>query len=83
MDFLKKLKNVFVTNVPDTSPIGKVDSTDLAKVSKTGVLVGVAATLSYLITTINPVALGPYQPYVMLGLTIGLDFVNKLIKSNS
>lgn len=83
MDFLKKLKNVFITNVPDTSPAGKVDSTDLAKVSKTGVLVGVAAALSYFITNANPELLGPYQPVVALGLTVALDFVNKLIKSNS
>lgn len=83
MDFLKKLKNVFITNVPDTSPAGKVDSTDLAKLSKTGVLVGVAATLSYFITNVKPELLGPYQPVVALGLTVALDFVNKLIKSNS
>jgi len=81
-DFLKKLKDVFVKNVPDTSPSGKVNSTDTAKVAKTGLLVGLAATLSYLITSVSPEALGPYQPYVMLGLTVALDFVNKLIKSN-
>ena len=83
LDFIKKIKDVFIKNVPDTSPAGKVDGTDAAKVVKTGALVGIAATLSFLVTSLDPAALGPYQPYVMLGLTVALDLVNKLIKSNS
>ena len=81
-DFLKKLGNVFVSNVPDTSPAGKVDSTDMAKVVKTGVLVGLSAAISYGLANLNPSVLGTYQPAVMLGLTLVLDFVNKTIKSN-
>ncbi len=81
-DLLKKLKDVFVTSVPDTSATGKVDKTDIAKVAKTGVLVGLAAGLSWVVTNVAPDSLGPYQPVVILGLTMALDFVNKLVKQN-
>lgn len=82
-DFLVKLKNVFVKSVPDTSPIGKVDGTDLAKVVKTGVLVGVATVISYVLANISPDTLGPYQPLIVLGLTAVLDTLNKFVKKNS
>lgn len=81
-DFFSKLKNVFVKSVPDTSPSGKVDSTDLAKVAKTGVLVGIASALSYALANFAPDTFGHYQPLVVLGLTAALDFVNKLVKKN-
>lgn len=82
-DFLKKLKDVFTKSVPDTSDPKKVDSTDMAKLVKTGALVGVGAALSYVVTNIDPSHLGPYQPVIMLALTLALDFVNKLVKNNS
>lgn len=83
LDFLGKLKNVFVKNVPDTSPIGTIDKTDLAKVVKTGVLVGVASAVSYALANIAPDTFGHYQPLVILGLTAALDFLNKMVKSNT
>lgn len=82
-DFLKKIKDVFTKSVPDTSDPKKVNSTDAAKLVKTGVLVGIGAALSYVVTNINPEHLGPYQPFIMLGLTVALDFINKLTKNNS
>jgi hypothetical protein len=81
-DFFKKIKDVFVKSVPDTSPIGTVDKTDLAKVAKTGVLVGVASAISYALANIAPDTFGHYQPLVVLGLTAVLDFLNKAVKSN-
>lgn len=83
MGFFEKLKTVFVKNVPDTSEKGKVNQTDVAKLTRNGILVGVAAALSYAIANISPDTLGVYQPIIMLGLTVALDFVNKLVKSNS
>lgn len=82
-DFFKKLKDVFTKSVPDTSDPKKVDSTDVAKLVKTGALVGVGAALSYVVTNVDPAHLGPYQPIIMLALTLALDFVNKLVKNNS
>lgn len=83
MDILSTIKAVFTKSVPDTSPSGKVDKTDTAKLVKTAVFVGTAAGLSYFITNINPEALGPYSPIIMLVLTVGLDFANKMVKTNT
>lgn len=82
MNFLEKLKNVFKTNVSDTSPTGKVDSTDIAKIGRNALFVGVAASLTELINTMNPEVLGHYTPFAILGLTALLDFVTKLLKNN-
>lgn len=79
-DFLTKIKDVFIKQVPDTSDKGKVDSTDYAKLIRTGVLVGLAGALSHVITNMDPSVLGVYQPVIMMGLTVALDFLNKLIK---
>lgn len=82
-DFFKKLKDVFTKSVPDTSDPKKIDGTDVAKLVRNGVLVGVGAALSYVVTNVDPTHLGPYQPLIMLALTLALDFVNKLVKNNS
>lgn len=81
-DFLKRIKDVFIKSVPDTSKTGAVDKTDLAKVVKTGLLVGVASAISYALANMSPDTLGHYQPLVILGLTAALDFLNKLVKKN-
>jgi hypothetical protein len=81
-DFFKKFKDVFVKSVPDTSPSGTVNKTDLAKVAKTGILVGVASAISYALANIAPDTFGHYQPLVVLGLTAALDLLNKAVKSN-
>lgn len=83
LDLLKKIKDSFTTKVPDTSPSGKVDKTDVAKLVKTSVLVGVAAGVSYFITGVDSDSLGVYQPLIIMALTVGLDYVNKLVKSNT
>ena len=82
MEFLKKITSVFTKSVTDTSPKGKVDSTDVAKLIKTSVIVGIAGAVSYFTTNIAPETLGPYQPLIMMGLTALLDFTNKLVKDN-
>lgn len=82
LDFLKKLKSVFASNVPDTSPSGTLNKTDVAKVVKTGVLVGIASAISYALANVAPDTFGHYQPLVVLGLTAVLDFVNKFVKKN-
>lgn len=82
-DFLKKLKEVFVTKVPDTSDSGKVDKTDVAKIIRNAVLVAIAAGISYVVKDLDPEHLGQYQPWIILGGTAILDFINKLVKQNS
>jgi hypothetical protein len=79
LDFLKKL----VTPKKDgTSPIGKVDGNDVVDVIKLSAFVALAAGLSSVLEQSAELDLGVYQPFVVLGLTTALDFVNKLVKSN-
>lgn len=80
LNFIKKIKSVFVKSVPDTSEANSVDKTDMAKVIKTGVFVGVAAAISSILTTVSPNTFGPYQPIIIMALTLTLDFINKFIK---
>lgn len=56
MSFLSKLKEVFVTSVPDTSEPKKLDQTDFAKILRDAVMVAGAAVVTYFsenLTTIN------------------------------
>lgn len=82
MNFSKKLKDVFTTKVDSTSGKNEVNKTDIAKVVKTGVFVGIAAAISSILTSISPDTFGDYQPIITFVLTIVLDFTNKFIKNN-
>lgn len=82
MNFSTKLKDVFTKSVEDTSPVAKVNTTDLAKVVKTGTFVGIAAAISSILSTASPDTFGDYQLTVTLVLTVVLDFLNKLVKNN-
>ena len=79
LDFLKKLVTPKKTG---ESPSGKVDSTDMADVLKLSAFVALAAALSSILENVAQLDLGMYQPFLVLGLTSGLDFLNKLIKNN-
>jgi hypothetical protein len=82
MNFVQKLYDVFTKSVDDKSDAGKIDQTDLAKVGKNAILVGVAAAVSAVLASVGPEMLGTYQPLIILGLTGLLDVLNRLIKSN-
>jgi hypothetical protein len=82
MDFLKTVFDVFTKNVDNTSPTGKVDKNDLAKITKNALIVGVAAALSAVLANVGPQSFGTYQPLIILGLSAALDFLNKMVKSN-
>jgi hypothetical protein len=80
MGFFSKLGKVFTKQVDDTSTVGKVDKTDMAKVTRTAILVAVAAGVSYVLTNINPDAFGSYGPLITVAGAALLDFLNKLVK---
>jgi hypothetical protein len=82
MNFVQKLYDVFTKNVEDKSGAGKIDQTDLAKIGKNAILVGVAAAISAVLSSVGPDMFGTYQPLIILGLTGLLDLLNRLIKSN-
>jgi len=79
LDFLKKL----VTRKTDgTSPGGKVDGNDMIDVLKLSAMVALAAALTTVLENVANLNLGMYQPFLVLGITSGLEFLNKLIKNN-
>jgi len=80
MEFLKRLKEVFVKSVPDTSEPGKVDKTDLAKVTRTAVLVGVASGITYALQNIDPNLFGSYGPLFTLAGAAILELLGKIPK---
>lgn len=82
MDLLKKFFEVLVKKVEDTSPAGKVNSTDLAKTLRTTGLVSVAAGLTYFLGNFDPETIGHYSLFLVPLLTAGLEVINKLIKDN-
>jgi hypothetical protein len=80
MNFLKKLKDVIFGRVPDTSTPGKVDSTDLAKVARTSIFIGLSSALAFLLQNVDPSIFGSYKLIVVTAGTAALEFLTKLTK---
>lgn len=83
MSFLVKLFNVFTKKVEDSSPKGRVDSTDLAKVVRTSVYVGLAACLTYFMQGVTPEMIGTKGLVVLPLLAAVVEFLNKAVKDNT
>lgn len=80
MDFLKKLKDVFVTHVDDTSAPKALDSTDTAKLVRDAVLAGAAASVAVLVDRFGELNLGDYTAYVGPVVLLVLQGVQKYLK---
>lgn len=72
------LKEVVKTNAD--APRGKVSKKDVANVVKVTLLVAAAAALETLVEQLAGLDTGAYKPFIILGLTTVLDFVNKLVQ---
>lgn len=83
MEFLKNLALVFTKKVEDTSPKGKVDSVDLAKVVRTAVYVGLASGLTYFAQGVTPDMIGVKGLVVLPLISAVIEFLNKAVKDNS
>lgn len=82
MDLIKKFFSVILGKVDDTSPGGKVNSTDIAKTLRTTVMVGVASALAYFLGNFDPQSFGNYSLILVPVLTAALEMLNKLLKDN-
>ena len=80
MNFLKKLKDVIFGRVPDTSEPGKVDSTDIAKVARTSLFIGLSSALAYALQNVDPAIFGSYKILVVTAGTAILEFLTKKTK---
>lgn len=82
MNFLSKLFDVFTKKVDDSSPKGGVDSTDVAKVIRTSVYVGLAASLTYFMQGVTPDMIGAKGLVVLPLIAAAVEFLNKAVKDN-
>lgn len=82
MNFFSKLKDVFTKSVPDTSPAGKVDSTDVAKVVRTSVYVALASGLAFALQNLSPDVFGTYSVFIVPAATAVIEFLNKKAKGS-
>lgn len=83
MKFLKTLFDVFTKKVEDSSPKGKVDATDVAKVVRTSVYVGLAAALTYFMQGVTPEMIGAKGLVVLPLIAAVVEFLNKAVKDNT
>jgi hypothetical protein len=82
MDFLKKLLGSFVSKVDDDSPRGKVNTTDVAKVLRGGVIVGVSASVSYYLANLSPEMFGDYELVATVVLMALGELSVRFLKNN-
>lgn len=82
MEFFKKLFTSFTSGINDTSKSGAVNTTDVVKVVRTAILVGLASAITYFTGAVNPENLGVYGVFVVPIATAALDLLNKYIKGN-
>jgi hypothetical protein len=82
MNWLTKIKAVFVTNVPDKSDVLKVDTTDLAKVVRTAILLGVATSGVEILSYLKPEMFGDHSSVAAVVMAMTADFLMRFLKNN-
>ena len=80
---MNNLFKLIFTSAPSTSVSNTVDKTDVYKASRTALLVGLTAAISYAITNLSGVDLGPYTATILPVIAFGLDFVYRWLKDNT
>lgn len=83
LNFFKSLFKVVVKTVPSDSPAGVADKVDALKAIRTAGLVGIAASLSYLVTHLSSVDLGEYATTLVPVVAFVLDYLYRLVKDNT
>lgn len=70
LEYLKKVVSVFVKSVPSDSPTGKINTTDLAKITRTAILMGVSTSVTHWLANVNPEMFGEYSAIAAIVLTL-------------
>ena len=77
------MKEVLVGKSPQTtSPAGKVDTVDMAKVVRTGMLMGLSTTISLILSGAYPGFFGKQEMLTTFIFTIMSEIALRWIKSN-
>lgn len=83
MKFLSDLKNaLFGKSEPSTSPAGKVDTTDIAKVTRTAILMGLATAVTSLLANVKPEMFGEHSGVAAIVLTIVSELSLRFLKDS-
>lgn len=81
-DFFKKITSVFVKNVPSDSKAGVVNSTDLAKVTRTAIIMGLSTAATHWLANVNPTMFGDHSAIATLVLAVLGELSVRFLKSN-
>lgn len=83
MKFLSDLKNaLFGKSEPSVSPVGKVDTVDIAKVTRTAFLMGLATAVTSLLANVKPEMFGEHSGVAAIVLTIVSELSLRFLKDN-
>lgn len=82
MKLFSKIKSVFTTNVPDKSGPLKVDTTDIAKVIRTALLIGAATSGIEILSYLKPEMFGDHSSIAAVLMAMAADFLMRFLKNN-
>lgn len=84
MKFTTKVVKVMAgESPPSTSPALKVDTTDMAKVIRTGLLMGAATLVTYVLNNVQPEMFGDYSAVAAIVITMLSELALRYIKNNT
>lgn len=82
MSFLNKILSVFTKSVPSDSASGKVNTTDIAKVARTGIIMGLSTAATYILANVSPDMFGQHSAIAAVVLTILGELSVRFLKNN-
>lgn len=83
MGFLSKLKKaMFGKSTPSVSPAGKVDSIDVVKVTRTGLVMGFATFVTYMLSNVKPDMFGDHAALASVAIAILSEISLRFLKDN-
>ncbi len=80
MNIFKKLKESMFGTLPDTSPKGKVDSTDLAKVARTGLFLSFGSFVTYMLSNVKPEMFGDHAAIATVVIALATELASRYFK---
>lgn len=83
MGFLSKLKEaMFGKSTPSVSPVGKVDSVDLVKVTRSGLIMSFATFVTYMLSNVKPDMFGDHAAIASVAIAILSELSLRFLKDN-
>ncbi len=77
-----KIVGVFTKTVPSDSTTGTVNSTDLAKVIRTGIFLALSTGVTHILTNVQPDMFGQYAGVATIAIAMLSELSVRLFRSN-